>query len=171
MFSLSGCLLRTIQDLEAVGVDLYLDQQHLDTTIPPGKLLFHVTGAFSEFERSMIRQRVNAGLSAIKAKIKRDGHFTTRAGIVCRRLGRPGQSPSRSLALGTNWSTVWASAGWHALQGWGRVLSTSSSALSTAFPHPLPCMSWVVECVWRQTTFLKRLQQVGAAQEDRPLVA
>jgi DNA invertase Pin-like site-specific DNA recombinase len=47
-------LLRTIQDLEAVGVDLYLDQQHLDATTPTGKLLFHVTGAFLEFERSMI---------------------------------------------------------------------------------------------------------------------
>jgi DNA invertase Pin-like site-specific DNA recombinase len=70
-------LLRTIQDLEAVGVDLYLHQQHLDTTTPTGKLLFHVTGAFSEFERSMIRQRVNAGLSAIKARIKRDGHLGT----------------------------------------------------------------------------------------------
>jgi len=55
-------LLRTIQDLEAVGVDLYLDQQHLDTTTPTGKLLFQVTGAFSEFERAMIRQRVRAGL-------------------------------------------------------------------------------------------------------------
>ena len=88
-------LLRTIQDLEAVGVDLYFDQQHLDATTPMGKLLFHVTGAFSEFERSMIRQRVNAGLSAIKAKIKRDGHFTTRAGIVRRRLGRPGAEPKQ----------------------------------------------------------------------------
>src|SRR5262245_41890679 len=46
-------LLRTIQDLEAVGVDLYLDQQNLDTTTPSGKLLFQVTGAFSEFERAM----------------------------------------------------------------------------------------------------------------------
>jgi len=88
-------LLRTIQDLEAVGVDLYLDQQHLDTTTPTGKLLFQVTGAFSEFERSMIQQRVNAGLSAIKAEIKRDGHFTTKAGIVRRRLGRPGAEPSQ----------------------------------------------------------------------------
>src|SRR5215471_13476683 len=51
-------LLRTIQDLEAVGVDLYLDQQHLDSTTPTGKLLFHVTGAFSEFERSIVRQRL-----------------------------------------------------------------------------------------------------------------
>jgi hypothetical protein len=30
----------------------------------------------------MIRQRVNAGLSAIKAKIKRDGHFTTKGGTA-----------------------------------------------------------------------------------------
>src|SRR5215472_14775529 len=37
-------LLLTIQDLETVGVDLYLDQQHLDTTTPTGKLLFHATG-------------------------------------------------------------------------------------------------------------------------------
>ena len=61
---------------------------------PTGKLLFQVTGAFSEFERSMIRQRVNAGLSVIKAKIQRDGHFTTKGGIVRRHLGRPGAEPT-----------------------------------------------------------------------------
>ena len=55
-------LLGTIQHLEATGVDLYLDQQNLDTTTPMGKLLFQVTGAFAEFERAMIRQRVKAGL-------------------------------------------------------------------------------------------------------------
>ena len=55
-------LLGTIQTLEACGVDLYLDQQALDTTTPAGRLMFQVTGAFAEFERSMIRQRINAGL-------------------------------------------------------------------------------------------------------------
>src|SRR5215469_11357115 len=55
-------LLGTIQTLEACGADLYLDQQSIDTTTPAGKLMFQVTGAFAEFERSMIRQRVNAGL-------------------------------------------------------------------------------------------------------------
>jgi DNA invertase Pin-like site-specific DNA recombinase len=55
-------LLGTIQHLEAVGVDLFLDQQAIDTTTPMGKLVFQVTGAFAEFERSMIRQRVKAGL-------------------------------------------------------------------------------------------------------------
>jgi len=55
-------LLDTIQHLEACGVDLYLDQQAIDTTTPMGKLVFQVTGAFAEFERTMIRQRVKAGL-------------------------------------------------------------------------------------------------------------
>jgi DNA invertase Pin-like site-specific DNA recombinase len=54
-------LLGTIQTLEACGVDLYLDQQAIDTTAPAGKLMVQVTGAFAEFERSMIRQRVTAG--------------------------------------------------------------------------------------------------------------
>ena len=51
-------LLGTIQTLEACGVDLYLDQQSIDTTTPAGKLMFQVCGAFAEFERSMIRQRI-----------------------------------------------------------------------------------------------------------------
>src|SRR5580693_9217385 len=54
-------LLGTIQTLEACSVDLYLDQQAIDTTTPAGRLMFQVTGAFAEFERGMIRQRVNAG--------------------------------------------------------------------------------------------------------------
>jgi len=73
-------LLGTIEHLQEVGVDLYLDQQHIDTTTPAGKLLFQITGAFAEFERSMIRQRVRAGLSVIKEKIARDGKFETKAG-------------------------------------------------------------------------------------------
>src|SRR5215468_8501280 len=55
-------LLDTIQHLEACGVDLYVDQQAIDTTTPMGKLVFQLTGAFAEFERTMIRQRIKAGL-------------------------------------------------------------------------------------------------------------
>src|SRR5580704_15169765 len=64
-------LLGTIQTLEACSVDLYLDQQSIDTTTPAGRLMFQVTGAFAEFERSMIRQRINAGLKrAVEAGTK-----------------------------------------------------------------------------------------------------
>ena len=44
-------LLGTIEHLEAARVDLYLDQQNIDTTSPMGKLVFQITGAFAEFER------------------------------------------------------------------------------------------------------------------------
>jgi DNA invertase Pin-like site-specific DNA recombinase len=66
-------LLGTIQTLEASGVDLYLDQQSIDTTTPAGKLMFQVCGAFAEFERGMIRQRVHAGLKRAVAQGKQLG--------------------------------------------------------------------------------------------------
>ena len=100
-------LLETIKHLEAVGVDLYLDQQHLDTTTPHGKLLFQITGAFAEFERSMIQQRVRAGLKVVRDKLARDGKFETRRGVIRTKLGRPGAEPEkielarRELAKGT----------------------------------------------------------------------
>jgi DNA invertase Pin-like site-specific DNA recombinase len=88
-------LLGTIQGLEACGIDLYLDQQNIDTTTPVGKLLFQITGAFAEFERSMIRTRVNAGLKRAKDEIKRTGHFVTKHGEVRKRLGRPSADPDK----------------------------------------------------------------------------
>jgi DNA invertase Pin-like site-specific DNA recombinase len=66
-------LLGTIKHLEACGVDLYLDQQSIDTTTPTGRLMFQICGAFAEFERSMIRQRIQAGLSRARAQGKRIG--------------------------------------------------------------------------------------------------
>ena len=66
-------LLATVQNLEACGVDLYLDQQNIDTTTPAGRLMFQITGAFAEFERSMIRQRVKLGLKRAVAQGKRLG--------------------------------------------------------------------------------------------------
>jgi DNA invertase Pin-like site-specific DNA recombinase len=83
-------LLGTIAHLEGAGVDLYLEQQAIDTTKPMGKLLFQITGAFAEFERSMIRQRIAAGLKTVKATIAAKGKFTARSsGVVRERLGRP----------------------------------------------------------------------------------
>jgi DNA invertase Pin-like site-specific DNA recombinase len=63
-------LLGTIEHLVHCGVDLYLDQQCIDTTTPAGKLMFQVTGAFAEFERSMIRERIHAGLKRAVANGK-----------------------------------------------------------------------------------------------------
>jgi DNA invertase Pin-like site-specific DNA recombinase len=63
-------LLQTIEHLKACGVDLYLDQQAIDTTTPAGKLMLQMCGAFAEFERSMIVARVHAGLKRAVANGK-----------------------------------------------------------------------------------------------------
>ena len=56
-------LLATLQDLHAKEVDLYLHQQGLDTSTPSGRAMFGMMGVFAEFERSMIQERVKAGLA------------------------------------------------------------------------------------------------------------
>lgn len=60
-------LLDVLKDLHAKGVDLFLHQQGLDTSTPSGRAMFQMLGVFAEFERSMIRERVIAGLARAKA--------------------------------------------------------------------------------------------------------
>jgi DNA invertase Pin-like site-specific DNA recombinase len=97
-------LLGTIQLLEHAGVDIYLDKQNIDTTSPMGRLLFQVTGAFAEFERTIIKDRIKAGMSRVKADLEaqrkrnpeKSATFTSRkSGIVRRSLGRPGAEPEK----------------------------------------------------------------------------
>lgn len=66
-----------LSELHAVNCDLYLDQQGIDTTTPAGKAMFQMLGVFSEFERSMIRERVHAGLDRAKAQGKTLGRPKT----------------------------------------------------------------------------------------------
>lgn len=66
-------LIGFLEELHAVKVDLYLHQQGVDTTTPSGKAMFQMCGVFAEFERAMIRERVNAGLARARARGKRLG--------------------------------------------------------------------------------------------------
>jgi len=99
-------LLGTIQTLKASGVDLYLDQQSIDTTTPAGKLMFQVCGAFAEFERSMIRQRVNAGLKRAVAQGRQLGRPRIDAALEKRiqaqlRLGKGMLKVARECGVGS----------------------------------------------------------------------
>jgi DNA invertase Pin-like site-specific DNA recombinase len=62
-----------LSELHALGIDLFLHQQGLDTTTPAGKAMFQMMGVFAEFERSMIQERVRAGLARARAEGKRLG--------------------------------------------------------------------------------------------------
>jgi DNA invertase Pin-like site-specific DNA recombinase len=60
-------LLGILQALHDKGVDLFLHQQGLDTSTTAGKAMFQMLGVFAEFERGIIRERVNAGLARARA--------------------------------------------------------------------------------------------------------
>jgi DNA invertase Pin-like site-specific DNA recombinase len=62
-----------LNEIHAKKVDLYLNQQGVDTTTPAGKALFQMLGVFAEFERAMIQERVKAGLARARAQGKRLG--------------------------------------------------------------------------------------------------
>lgn len=51
-----------LSELHALGIDLFLHQQGLDTTTPAGKAMFQLMGVFAEYERAIIQERVRAGL-------------------------------------------------------------------------------------------------------------
>jgi DNA invertase Pin-like site-specific DNA recombinase len=70
-----------LNELHGVGCDLYLHQQAIDTTTPAGKAMFQMCGVFAEFERSMIQERVKAGLERAKAKGKTLGRPTIKTKV------------------------------------------------------------------------------------------
>ena len=71
-------LVNTLADLEALGVAFISLRDSLDFTTPSGKLQFHVLAAVAEFERSLISERVRAGMKAALKKGKLYGRPRTR---------------------------------------------------------------------------------------------
>ena len=59
-------LVTFLSEIHALNIDLFLQQQGLDTRTPAGKAMFGMMGVFAEFERSMISERVRAGLARAK---------------------------------------------------------------------------------------------------------
>jgi DNA invertase Pin-like site-specific DNA recombinase len=51
--------------------------EHIDTTTSGGKLIFHIFGALAEFERNLIKERTQAGLTAARARGRTGGRPKT----------------------------------------------------------------------------------------------
>jgi DNA invertase Pin-like site-specific DNA recombinase len=61
-------LLRALETFNALGIAFVSLSESLDTSTPAGKMVFTVLGAVAELERSLIGERVRAGLRNAKAK-------------------------------------------------------------------------------------------------------
>jgi len=84
-------LLAFLGELHAKRVDLYLHQQGLDTSTPAGRAMFQMLGVFAEFERSMIRERVLAGMARARISGTKSG----------RAIGRPPVTDDTKEAIQT----------------------------------------------------------------------
>jgi DNA invertase Pin-like site-specific DNA recombinase len=66
-------LLRALETFKALGIDFVSFSEQMDTSTPAGKMVFTVLGAVAELERSLIVERVRAGLRNARAKGKQLG--------------------------------------------------------------------------------------------------
>ncbi len=66
-------LLTTVSELRTRGVAFRSLTEQMDTTTPHGEFLFHIFGALAQFERSLIQERVPAGLAAARRRGRRGG--------------------------------------------------------------------------------------------------
>jgi DNA invertase Pin-like site-specific DNA recombinase len=64
-------LIATMTDLEERGIGFKSLTQNIDTTTSGGKLIFHIFGALAEFERNLISERTQVGLTAARARGKK----------------------------------------------------------------------------------------------------
>jgi DNA invertase Pin-like site-specific DNA recombinase len=77
-------LIATMTSLNERQVGFKSLTEHIDTTTNGGKLIYHVFGAIAEFERDIIRERTQAGLTAARAREKKGGRPQA---LTARQLG------------------------------------------------------------------------------------
>ena len=72
-----GCtlkhLIEWVNELDEQGIGFKSLQETIDTTSSSGKLIFHIFGALSEFERNLIRERTRAGIEAARSRGRQGG--------------------------------------------------------------------------------------------------
>jgi DNA invertase Pin-like site-specific DNA recombinase len=66
-------LIERLTELHAKNIGFKSLTESIDTTTSGGKLIFHIFGALAEFERDIIRERTNAGLTAARARGNKGG--------------------------------------------------------------------------------------------------
>jgi DNA invertase Pin-like site-specific DNA recombinase len=87
----------------ALGIDFVSVTEAVDTSLPMGELMFQIIGAISQFERSLIAERVRSGLANARAKGKILGRpplrrLTRNEKVALRRERSQSKLPFRSLA-------------------------------------------------------------------------
>jgi DNA invertase Pin-like site-specific DNA recombinase len=81
-------LVVSLAELAALGVAFVSLRDNLDLSTPMGRFTAQLLGAMAEFEKELIRERVQAGLDRRKDELQKRGWFTSKRGNRCAALGR-----------------------------------------------------------------------------------
>jgi DNA invertase Pin-like site-specific DNA recombinase len=90
-------LLRALEEFKSLGIDFVSLTEGIDTSTPMGKMIFTVLGAVAELERSLIAERVRAGLRNAQAKGRHIGR--PKVPVDCKKI-------IELRASGHSWSKV-----------------------------------------------------------------
>jgi DNA invertase Pin-like site-specific DNA recombinase len=91
-------LIATVEQLETMGVGFRSVTEAIDTTTSGGKLVFHIFAALAEFERTLIRERTRAGLTAARARGRQGGRPRTLSEDKRRMAQSLREDPAQSVA-------------------------------------------------------------------------
>ena len=96
-------LVQLFGEFQALGIDMYLHQQHVDSSTPSGRALLQMSGVFAEFERAMIQERIMSGLARARVEGKSLGRrrTTNEAILELRNQGLGMLAIGRKLGCGT----------------------------------------------------------------------
>jgi len=102
-------LLRALETFNALGIAFVSLSEQMDTTTPTGKMVFTILGAVAELERSLIAERVRAGLRNARAKGKTLGRprVVVDAAQIARLRASGASWPEIARQLGVSVGTVY----------------------------------------------------------------
>ena len=101
-------LVNALADLDVYGIAFVSLRDNLDLSTPSGRLMFQIIGAMAEFERSLIQERVKAGLRNAKLRGRALGRpaLTLDCGRIARLRNSGASIRAISGQLGVSASTV-----------------------------------------------------------------
>lgn len=109
-------LIALVEDLGERGVEFQSLREAIDTNTSGGRLVFHIFGALSEFEREVIRERTQAGLDAARARGRKGGRKSALTQSQVRTAQKMLRDPETTVtevaeALGVSRSTIYRQVG------------------------------------------------------------
>jgi len=101
-------LLQIVEEMGNLKVRMIFHTQNIDTSTPQGMFFLQILGATAEFERQLIRERINDKLKYIDNQIQKEGFYISKKGNKIEGRGRPKGSKDIKVRRKSGYWQRWA---------------------------------------------------------------